>query len=161
MAGYLKKLKVRHFFHIFVVLLLVSFCAVIVLQSHDFTPRVADYSNGSIRLEKNIEFFSGFDTSYLIPDFQAVREVLVSESAYLTLMNYLGLFFLLFLVLVFYTAFVFRPLKDADRVWVTVLFYYLIAAFSVNIVNSFPNNQLMAVAFGAVFMLRKKYSEAH
>jgi len=76
-------------------------------------------------------------------------------------MNYLGLIFLLFLVLVFRIIFVFRPLRDAEKGWATVLFYYLVAASSENIVTSFPNNQLMAIALGSMFMLRKKYAETH
>lgn len=118
--------------------------------------RLTDFQSASIRLERYYNFLTSFDVSYFFPDFNEYRSGLVSESSYFTLFNSLGVIGALLLFVLSLIFFRRRGIHSASDGWRLVFFYYVFAGFFENILNSFPNNQLLFISLGVFFTMRKE-----
>lgn len=136
-----------------IMLMVVSYFQVLWLPE-----RLSNFDSAYIRIERYFLFFSSFDFSYMLPDWGYSRAGLVSESGYFTLFNYFG--FCAFLVLLCLAILFFKVHGSPDylRGWKFVFMFYLVAALFENVLNSFPNNQLLFLAAGAFFIPREEFS---
>ncbi|BBP60729.1 hypothetical protein [Pseudomonas sp. St316] len=117
--------------------------------------RMLNFDSALIRFERYFEFVQGSDLTYFLADSDGARLGLVSESAYFTLMNSMGLLgFMCFLV---FLVFIFKARLDSeiDTSFKMVFLYCLVCAFFKNTLNSFPNNQLSLVSMGVFFVFRE------
>lgn len=128
------------------------------MSSASVPERLTDLQSASIRFERYAEFINGFDFQYFLPDIDGVRTGLVSESSYFTLINSLGLIGVLFFLLFALVFFSWRKKCQRQESWIAVLWFYIIAAFFENILNSFPNNQMLFIAVGVYFTARRDSS---
>lgn len=121
--------------------------------------RLQDFTFANIRVEKYLMYLSGFCSEYFYPDFDGARLHLVSESSYFLLINAFGLIGLGCVVML--VCFLYRLRVAWIPFFPYLVLYYVIVGFFENIVNSFPNNQLLLLSLGSVVALRPVFKKLH
>lgn len=138
--------------------LLLVLLAGLVSGKFGIPERLTDYQSALIRLERYSDFLLNANVEYLFPDLQDERTHLVSESSYFAALNSLGLIGVALVMLCAVLLFAQRSEPTINSGWRLVFWFYLVAAIFENILNSFPNNQMLFISAGAYFVVRKNSS---
>lgn len=118
--------------------------------------RGLDTHTASIRLENLFSYINQLDLDILFPDVNDNKIGLITDSFYLVLLNYFGLFIFSFLVFIAILMF-FINMKHhkiqknipADiAIWKVIFVYFAVAGLSSSFINSFPLNQLFFISCG-------------
>lgn len=126
--------------------------------------RASNLETASIRIDKYFSYITGFDFSYLLPDFKLERSEAVSESAYFYYFNSFGIILGLTIISSAVVLFRFGNTRHIMRtpgshVLFILVIYYMTAMFFENTLMSFPNNQLFFIALGSVLIVISKGSK--
>jgi len=124
--------------------------------------REIDMETANIRLENFSAYVESIDYSIFIPDLDAIRTHLISDCAYLVILNSFGLFLLLLFAIS--TVVIFK-LNDGTNIpynnyWRYILVFYLIAGMADSTTNAFPNNQLFFISLGSLICYRWRPNHA-
>lgn len=125
--------------------------------SHPIEIRKVDLYTANIRLEHFREYILGMNADILFPDYSGSKNILIGDNSFLVIINSFGLLLCLSLMTVFLLLFQFNRPKSKDNavVWMYILFYYIISGSAEANIYSFPNNQLLFISLGSIFINRR------
>lgn len=119
----------------------------------EVTNRGADLYTASIRWQNFATFVGLIDGWLLLPDLWGERADYIQDNFYLVVVNSFGVIWLIFFLTFFVTHFSPRRSRSPDLFpWRLVFVFYMVSGLSGSVINAFPNNQLLFLSMGAIWI---------